>query len=62
MDIEQIVSMAVNNGTAIVIIGYFMYRDFKFMDTLKQTLTTLVDSVNTLKAVVSQIKGDDKDD
>lgn len=46
--------MIVNNGTAVAVIGYFMYRDFKFMSTLRETLTTLVDTVDVLKdAVIS---------
>lgn len=46
---DQIVQMLVNNGTAVAVIAYFMYRDYKFMDTLQSTLTTLVDTVNVLK-------------
>lgn len=49
MPMDQIVQMLVNNGTAVAVIAYFMYRDYKFMDTLQSTLTTLVDTVNVLK-------------
>lgn len=49
MQMDQIVQMLVNNGTAVAVIAYFMYRDYKFMDTLQSTLTTLVDTVNVLK-------------
>lgn len=49
MSMDQIVQMLVNNGTAVAVIAYFMYRDYKFMDTLQSTLTTLVDTVNVLK-------------
>ncbi len=49
MPMDQIVQMLVNNGTAVAVIAYFMYRDYKFMDTLESTLTTLVDTVNVLK-------------
>ena len=45
-------TMIVNNGTAVAIIAYFMYRDFKFMSTLRDTLTTLVDTVDVLKDAV----------
>ena len=46
---EQIVQLLVNNGTAVVVIAYFMYRDYKFMGTLQDTLTTLVNTVDILK-------------
>lgn len=49
---EQIVQLVVNNGTAAVVIAYFMYRDYKFMGTLQDTLTTLVNTVDVLKDAV----------
>lgn len=52
MELEQIVQLVVNNGTAVVIIAYFMYRDYKFMGTLQNTLTTLVNTVDVLKDAV----------
>lgn len=54
MEMQDIITMLVNNGTAVAVIAYFMYRDFKFMTTLRETLTTLVDTVDVLKdAVIS---------
>lgn len=44
----------------VVIVAYFMYRDFKFMDTLKTTLTTLVDVVTELKNNVKDEENDGK--
>ena len=49
---QEFITMIVNNGTAVAIIAYFMYRDFKFMSTLRDTLTTLVDTVDVLKDAV----------
>lgn len=53
MEMQEMVNLLLNSGTAIVIIGYFIYRDFKFMSTLQTTLTTLVDTVDALKDLVS---------
>lgn len=54
MEMQDLITMIVNNGTAVAVIAYFMYRDFKFMSTLRETLTTLVDTVDVLKdAVIS---------
>lgn len=54
MEMQELITMLVNNGTAVAVIAYFMYRDFKFMTTLRETLTTLVDTVDVLKdAVIS---------
>ena len=46
---EEIINLIVNNGVAVAVIVYFMYRDFRFQATLQQTLTTLVDTVDALK-------------
>lgn len=57
MEMQELITMIVNNGTAVAVIAYFMYRDFKFMSTLRETLTTLVDTVDVLKdAVISNGK------
>lgn len=52
MEMQDFIKMIVNNGTAVAVIAYFMYRDFKFMSTLRSTLTTLVDTVDVLKDAV----------
>lgn len=56
MEMKDLVNMIQNTGVTVVIIGYFIFRDYKFMGTLKDTLTTLVNTVSTLKEVV-QSKG-----
>lgn len=56
MEMKELVNLIQNTGVTVVIIGYFLYRDYKFMGTLKDTLTTLVNTVSTLKEVV-QSKG-----
>lgn len=53
MEMESVVSLISNTGVTVVIIGYFIYRDFKFMSTLQDTLVTLVNTVDTLKDVVT---------
>lgn len=57
--IDSIVALITNAGVSIGVLVYFMYRDFKFMDTLSKTLTTLVDTVNTLKEIVKENTNDD---
>ena len=56
MEMKELVNMIQNTGVTIVIICYFIFRDYKFMGTLKDTLTTLVNTVSTLKEVI-QTKG-----
>lgn len=54
MDFESISAVLLNSGTAIAVIAYFMYRDFKFMGQLQQTLQSLVDTVNILKDFINK--------
>lgn len=53
---QEIVNLFVNNGTAIAVIVYFIYRDNKFMSTLNVTLTQLVDVTNTIKTMIEKEK------
>lgn len=56
-NVSDIVSLIQNTGVTIVILAYFIFRDYKFMSTLQNTLTTLVNTVETLKDVIGK-KGD----
>lgn len=61
MEMNDIVNMVLNSSVSIVVIGYFMYRDFKFMGQLQQTLQSLVDTVGVLKDFMAhdiKTKGD----
>lgn len=49
---NDIVNLILNSGVTVVVIGYFMYRDYKFMGKLEITLGTLVTTVDLLKQVV----------
>lgn len=57
---NDLVKMISEGGITIVVIAFFMYRDIKFMNTLQQTLTSLVDAVNELKRITN--KGGDKNE
>ena len=65
MEMTDIVNMILNSSVSIVVICYFMYRDFKFMGQLQQTLQSLVDTVGVLKDFMShdiKTKGDGKNE
>ena len=63
MGLEEIVTLIVSNGMGVVCIGYFLYRDNKFMDTLKDTLVSLNESVSLIeKYFLEEHRKDGKDD
>lgn len=41
MTITDIVNLFVNNGVAIAVIVYFMYRDYKFSQNMVELLTAI---------------------
>lgn len=57
MQFQEIVQLLTQTSVTIVVIAYFMIRDWKFQDTLNKTLQTLVDTVTQLKTL---IEGDKK--
>lgn len=50
---DEIVNLILNSSVTIVIIAYFIYRDNKFLTQLQSTLVTLVDTVDTLKDMIT---------
>lgn len=54
MDIEQILSAISNFGVTICVLAYFIFRDYKFMSTLQNTLQVLVDTVCTVKDMIDR--------
>ena len=56
---QDFVNLFLNTGVALGVIVYFIYRDWKFMDTLKATLQTLVDTVSALESSVKFFHGEE---
>ncbi len=54
MEIQETANLILNSSVSIIVIAYFMYRDYNFMGQLQQTLQTLVDTVECLKDVVGK--------
>ena len=63
MEIENIVSVIINNGVAVSLLAYFVYRDNKFMSSLDVTLKTLQTSVDSVRDLLEKkVEKSDKDD
>lgn len=60
MELEQMANLILNNGIAIAVVGYFMFRDYKFMGQLQTVLVTLVDTVGVLKDTVNELARKEK--
>lgn len=53
-NIEAIISIIMNNGVAVALLAYFVYRDNKFMNSLDVTLKTLQTSVDSLTNLIER--------
>lgn len=51
---NDIVNLLVNNGVAITVLAYFIYRDAKWNNELVKTMTQMQDS---LQVLTNKIKG-----
>ena len=46
---QDIVNLVVSNGIGVACIVYFMFRDYKFMSTMQDTLTALRESLDVIE-------------
>lgn len=52
---ESIINLMVNNGIAVVVVAYFMIRDYKFNNELIKTMTTITDSLNEIAEKIKEL-------
>lgn len=58
MEINELVNVFVNNGIAIAVIIYFMFRDMKFMNKLTESIQELKDSVKEVTKIYEKRGGE----
>lgn len=54
MDIENVIQLIINNGVAIGMLIYFVFRDYKFNTQLTTTLAVLLTAVNSIKELLER--------
>lgn len=54
MGFDEIVSLVVNNATSLVVLAYFLFRDYKYIDKLTVTLTQLVTVVTDIRSTMNE--------
>lgn len=57
MDMQNIVNLIVNSSVSIVVIAYFMFRDYKFMQQLTTSIQQLVDKLDGIIKLEGGNKG-----
>lgn len=49
MEFQDLVNIIVNNGMAVVIVGFYLYKDFKFNEKLVSTLQSISEKLEQLE-------------
>lgn len=57
---KEIVDLVVSNGIGVACIVYFMFRDWKFMSTMQDTLTALRESLDVIEKMLLERSIDGK--
>lgn len=47
--LDEMVNLIVNNGTAIALLIYFIYKDNKFSENITKALTSIEESLKIIK-------------
>lgn len=53
---SDLINMIVNNGVAVVIVAYFIYKDNKFNDTLVKSLAEITTTLKSMNIELSKTR------
>lgn len=57
---SDLINLLVNNGVAVVIVAYFIYKDNKFNNNLVQTMTEIVVTLKELQRDIERGSNNEK--
>ena len=57
---DEIMSMIVNNGTAVALLVYFIYKDNKFTENMTKALTSIEESLDIIKKSILKERDEDE--
>lgn len=56
--LDEIVNLIINNGTAVALLVYFIYKDNKFTENITKALTSIEESLKIIKESIDTDKED----
>lgn len=56
--LDEMVNLMINNGTAIALLIYFIYKDNKFSENITKALTSIEESLKIIKDSIDTDKED----
>lgn len=61
MEFDAIVNLILNSSVSIVVIAYFMFRDYKFIQQLNTNIQHMIDVIVLTNDKIAKIEGGDKE-
>lgn len=52
--LDEIVDLMINNGTAVALLIYFIYKDNKFTENITKALTSIEESLQIIRESVGK--------
>lgn len=59
---EDVTNLIMNSSMTVVIVAYFIYRDYKFTAGLNEKLTQLLDAMSTISNALKDLEERRKND
>lgn len=56
--LDEMMDLLVNNGTAVALLIYFIYKDNKFTENITKALSSIEESLEIIKESVNKNKKD----
>ena len=61
MEFDAIVNLILNSSVSIVVIAYFMFRDYKFIQQLNTNIQHMIDVIVLTNDKIAKIEGGEKE-
>lgn len=56
ISMNDIITLIINNGSAVALLAYFIYKDNKFTQTITTALTSINESLEIIKESIKEVR------
>lgn len=53
---NDIITLIINNGSAVALLAYFIYKDNKFTETITTALSSINESLEIIKESIKEVR------
>lgn len=55
-NMNDIITLIINNGSAVALLAYFIYKDNKFTETITTALASINESLEIIKESIKEVR------